>query len=181
VPFEWLVGIRFLREGKAQTTLILAGIGVGVGVIIFLSALITGLQDSIVERTLGTQPHVVVRPQEEAVRQLVRAPGVTVVARMLKPPQRLRTILRWQQTLEEIRRVPGVVAAAPTVNGAAFALRGNANRSVGVRGVDAGSFSRIIDMESKIVAGHFDVEGGKASTRGTSCASRRRTACRRSS
>lgn len=164
MPFEWLVAIRFLREGRTQTALILSGIGVGVGVIIFLSALITGLQDSIVERTLGTQPHVVVRPQEETVRQLVRAPepGGAVVARMLKPPQRLRTILRWQQTLEELRSVEGVTAAAPVVNGAAFALRGNANRSVGVRGVEAGSYARIIDMESKIVSGHFDVEGGKA-------------------
>src|SRR5512146_1579931 len=99
MPFEWIVALRFLREGKAQTLLILSGIGVGVGVIIFLSALITGLQNSIVERTLGTQPHVVVRPQEETVRQLISAPGATIVARMLKPPQRLRTILRWQQTL----------------------------------------------------------------------------------
>ncbi|MFA6957202.1 MAG: ABC transporter permease [Thermoanaerobaculia bacterium] len=162
MPFEWLVAIRFLREGKAQTMLILSGIGVGVGVIIFLSALITGLQQSIIDRTLGTQPHVVVRPQEEMVRQLVRVPGGVVVARMLRPPQRLRTILRWQQTLDEVRAVEGVVAAAPVVNGAAFALRGNANRSVAVRGVEAGSYARIIDMESKIVSGHFDVEGGKA-------------------
>lgn len=162
MPFEWLVGVRFLREGKTQTMLILAGIGVGVGVIIFLSALITGLQYSIIDRTLGTQPHVVVRPQEEAVRRLIDAPGDAVIARMLKPPQRLRTILRWQQTLDEVRLIPGVVAAAPTVNGAAFALRGNANRSVGVRGVDAGSYERIIDMEAKIVAGRFDVEGTKA-------------------
>jgi lipoprotein-releasing system permease protein len=162
MPFEWLVAIRFLREGKTQTMLILSGIGVGVGVIIFLSALITGLQQSIIDRTLGTQPHVVVRPQEEMVRQLVRAPEGVVVARMLRPPQRIRTILRWQQTLDEVREVDGVVAAAPVVNGAAFALRGNANRSVSVRGVEAGSYARIIDMESKIVAGHFDVEGGKA-------------------
>ena len=162
MPFEWLVAIRFLREGKRQTALIFAGIGVGVGVIIFLSALITGLQESIVQRTLGTQPHVVVRPQEESVRQLVRAPEGVVVARMLKPPQRLRTMLRWQQTLAAIRRVDGVAAAAPGALGAAFALRGNANRSVSVRGVEAGSYARIIDIESRIVAGHFDVEGGKA-------------------
>jgi len=162
MPFEWLVAIRFLREGKTQTMLILSGIGVGVGVIIFLSALITGLQQSIIDRTLGTQPHVVVRPQEEMVRQLVRSPDGVVVARMLRPPQRIRTILRWQQTLDEVRAVEGVVAAAPVVNGAAFALRGNANRSVAVRGVEAGSYARIIDMESKIVSGHFDVEGGKA-------------------
>ena len=41
---EWTIATRFLREGKAQSTLILVGIAVGVAVIVFLTALITGLQ-----------------------------------------------------------------------------------------------------------------------------------------
>jgi hypothetical protein len=35
----------------------------GVGVIIFLSALIAGLQQSIIERTLGNQAHVILQPR----------------------------------------------------------------------------------------------------------------------
>ena len=54
MPFEWLVALRFLREGRMQTFLILTGVGVGTSVIVFLSALITGLQESIIQRTLGT-------------------------------------------------------------------------------------------------------------------------------
>lgn len=162
MPFEWVVGIRFLKEGRVQTALILSGIGVGVGVIIFLSALITGLQDSIVERTLGTQPHIVVRPQEESVRQIVDVPGASVAATLYHPPQRLRTILQWQQTLDLVRGIEGVTAASPTVNGAAFALRGNANRSIGIRGVEPESYAAIIDIGPRIVAGRFDLEAGKA-------------------
>jgi len=162
VPFEWVVAIRFLREGRLQTILILSGIGVGVGVIIFLSALITGLQQSIIDRTLGTQAQIVVRPPEEIVRPIIRRPGETVIATLQKPPQRLRSILRWQQVLDAIERVPGVVAAAPTVGGAAFAVRGNANRSIGLRGVDAASYTKIIDIASKMVEGSFDVSGSNA-------------------
>jgi ABC-type lipoprotein release transport system permease subunit len=71
MPFEWFVALRFLREGRMQTVLILLGVSVGVGVIIFLSALITGLQVSLIDKTLGSQAHIVVRPPEEMPRVLV--------------------------------------------------------------------------------------------------------------
>ena len=51
---EWTIAVKFLREGKSQSTLILVGIAVGVAVIVFLTALITGLQG-------GTPPNVVNR------------------------------------------------------------------------------------------------------------------------
>jgi lipoprotein-releasing system permease protein len=47
LPFEWLVALRYLREGRLQTVLILAGVTGGVAVIIFLTTLITQLQASI--------------------------------------------------------------------------------------------------------------------------------------
>ena len=70
MPFELFVAVRYLRDGRLQTLLILTGIGVGVGVIIFLSALIAGLQGSLIERTLGSQPLVVVHPPETMPRRL---------------------------------------------------------------------------------------------------------------
>ena len=53
LPFEWLVALRYLREGRMQTALILSGVVGGVAVIVFLTHLITQLQASIIERTLG--------------------------------------------------------------------------------------------------------------------------------
>ncbi len=38
--------------------MITIGVAVGVAVIVFISALIQGLQSNIVERTLGTQAHI---------------------------------------------------------------------------------------------------------------------------
>ena len=55
MPFDLFVALRYLREGRLQTWLILAGVGVGVGVIIFLSALINGLQKSLIDRNLFHQ------------------------------------------------------------------------------------------------------------------------------
>ena len=47
MPFEWFVALRYMRDAKAQTALILAAVSVGVSVIVFLSALINGLQVSL--------------------------------------------------------------------------------------------------------------------------------------
>src|SRR5689334_8636806 len=62
---ESTITMRFLREGRAQTALILIGIAVGVSVIVFITALIQGLQSNIVERTLGTQAHIKVEAPDE--------------------------------------------------------------------------------------------------------------------
>ena len=163
MPFELLVALRFLREGRVQTLLILSGIGVGVGVIVFLSALITSLQDSLIERTLGTQAHVVVRAPEDVVRPLsTPSADLAVAPRLERPAQRLRSIVAWPQTLELLRGLPEVRAASPTVAGAAFALRGLASRSIALRGVEPASFRRIIDMGPRMTAGEFRVDGPAA-------------------
>jgi lipoprotein-releasing system permease protein len=163
VPFEILVAIRFLREGRIQTLLILSGIGVGVGVIVFLSALISGLQASLIERTLGTQAHVVVRAPEDVVRAITRPSAErAVAARFEQPAQRLRSIVAWPQTLERLRTLPGVRAAAPTAEGPAVALRGLASRSIALRGVEPSSFRRIIDMAPRMIEGEFRVEAAHA-------------------
>ena len=163
MPFEILVAIRFLREGRIQTLLILSGIGVGVGVIVFLSALISGLQSSLIERTLGTQAHVVVRAPEDVVRA-VTLPSAerAVAARFEQPAQRLRSIVAWPQTLELLRTLPGVRAAAPTAEGPGVAQRGLANRSIALRGVEPSSFRRIIDMTPRMTEGEFRVDAAHA-------------------
>lgn len=163
VPFEWLVALRFLREGRLQTLLIVSGVGIGVGVIVFLSALINGLQTSLIERTLGTQAHVVVRPKDEAPRALLRThDGVAVASRTIPPAQRPRSIVRWQQVEATIDELPGVVASAPTVAGSAFAVRGEASRSVAVRGIAPERYLRIVDIERYLTAGTLRLTGAEA-------------------
>lgn len=163
MPFEWIVAIRYLREGRAQSVLILAGVAVGVAVIVFLSALISGLQVSLIDRTLGTQAHIVLKRPDDMPRPLLDRDGpVGVTAHVERPAQRLRSILQWQQVLDSVEREPGVVAVTPTVSGSAFARQGTANRAVLVRGVDPAGFVRIIDVTTKMVAGRFEVTGADA-------------------
>lgn len=161
MPFEWFVALRFLREGRSQTSLILAAVSVGVSVIVFLSALINGLQQNLIEQTLGSQAHVILRPPEEAPRPLDDG-GAAVARTVEKASQRLKSIDQWPEVLTALERLPGVLAVSPTVTGAGFAVRGAAKKPIVVRGVDAERFLGVIDVRARTAQGRFDVSGANA-------------------
>ncbi len=153
------VAVRFLREGGTQSLLILGGAAVGVAVLVFLSALIESLQVSLIDQTLGSQAHVVIRPQEEKVTPVLDGQVLRTVE---QPPQRLRSIEQWPRVLELVTQLPGITAATPTVNGSAQALRGAAQRAISLRGIEPASFDRIIDLESRMVSGVWEVQADNA-------------------
>jgi lipoprotein-releasing system permease protein len=166
---EWFIALRFLRDGRMQSVLIVAGVGVGVAVVVFLSALISGLQANLIAQTLGSQAHIVVRAPEEVARPLrpVDAEGrddqgIAVLARADRPPQRDRSIAGWQQRLATLAATPGVIASAPVASGPAFAQRGNATRAVLVRGTDLTRFTSIVPVDRRLVAGEARLGGRDA-------------------
>lgn len=58
------IGMRFLKKSKGQTLLIIIGIMIGVAVQVFVGSLIDGLQFSLVDGTIGSQPHVTIIDEE---------------------------------------------------------------------------------------------------------------------
>jgi lipoprotein-releasing system permease protein len=159
MPFSWFVALRYLKEGRMQTALILLGVSVGVGVIIFLAALIDGLQSNLIEKTLGSQPHIVVRPQEEIPRILTQSGDPAASVRLEKPAQRLRSINQWQLVAGQIARIPGVTAVSPVVSGAAFAVRGEASKSIALRGCDPELSDRMVSISRHIRQGEYRLTG----------------------
>jgi lipoprotein-releasing system permease protein len=157
LPFEFLVALRFLREGRMQTALILLGVTGGVAVIVFLSQLIAQLQSTIIDRVLGSQAHVVVRPLEEV--NLRARPDLTGTTIIEPRAQRLRSIDQWESIMELAEAQPRVVAVSPVVSGPAFALRGRASKSVALVGVDPDRYRRIVKMDTYMTRGKFQVEG----------------------
>ena len=160
MPISWFLALRFFREGRLQSVLIVVGVSVGVAVMVFLSALIDGLQTSLVAQTLGTQAHVVVRPPDEVARpMLASSDAVAIAARVERTAQRARSIVGWQQVVDGLAAMPAVTAVSPTVSGPAVALRGNANRAVVLYGVDPDRFASIYPIRQRMVAGRFEPGG----------------------
>jgi lipoprotein-releasing system permease protein len=159
---ETTLALRFLREGRTQSLLILVGIAVGVSVIVFISALIAGLQSNIVDRTLGTQAHIRIEAPEEINRV---APGDGNTTRLvLETPraQRLRSINNWQEVQLTLDSLPDVKAVSPVISGPAFAQRGSAVKSVALVGMDPARYQRIIPIGDDVIAGQLRVGAGDA-------------------
>ena len=162
LPFELLIALRFLREGRMQTLLIVGGVSIGVAVIIFLTALIMGLQSSIIQRTLGSQAHIVIRPPEEVNVPVLDRSHEDIAAAVQKRAQRLRSIDQWEAVLRQAERTAGVVDVSPMVSGPAFATRGTASKSVALLGIDPDRYEKIVKIREYMVAGDFRVQGTDA-------------------
>jgi lipoprotein-releasing system permease protein len=156
MPFEWVVALRFLREGRLQTALIIGGAAAGVAVVLFITALVQGLQANTIKRVLGTQAHIVIRPTEEVARPQREARAGELAAPHIEArAQRLRSIDQWQALEPLLDAMPGVTAVSPMVSGPAFALRGDASKSIAIFGIDPARYDRIVAIGEKLTAGAF--------------------------
>ena len=161
--FEWQVAMRFLREGRMQSLLIVAGVAAGVAVITYIAALISGLQANTVDKTLGTQAHISLRAPEDVVTAIPAAVAGAVVLGDTQPrAQRLRSVANWQQLVPVLEKVQGVTAVSPMVSGSGLALRGEASQSIALMGVELDRYQRIVNLREKIVAGTWGLQPGDA-------------------
>jgi lipoprotein-releasing system permease protein len=161
--FEWRVALRFLREGRMQTVLIVVGVAAGVAVIAYISALVTGLQGNTLSKTLGAQAHVTIRSPDEEVRSAATLPAGTLSITQVQPrAQRLRTVENWQALLPLLEADPGIAGVSPLVSGSGLALRGEASQAIALMGIDLDRHDQVIGLRGKTVEGRPGLEPGEA-------------------
>jgi lipoprotein-releasing system permease protein len=162
--FERRVAVRFLREGRMQSLLIIVGVAAGVAVVAYISALISGLQSNTLEKTLGAQAHVNISPLEDTVASArAELPAGTTVLQQTQPrAQRPRSLGEWQSLVPLLEALPGVAAVSPMVAGAGLAVRGQAQKSIALVGVDLDRYDRIVNLRRKVVAGTARLGPGEA-------------------
>lgn len=161
--FERRVAMRFLREGRMQTLLIIVGVAAGVAVIAYISALINGLQTSTLTKTLGAQGHITVRSLDDVVLSAALPPsGATLFTETQPRAQRLRSVVNWQTLVPVLEAMPAISDVSPMVSGAGLALRGEATQSIALLGVDLDRYDRIVGLRSKVVSGVASLAPGDA-------------------
>lgn len=160
--FERQVAIRFLREGRIQTLLIIVGVAAGVAVFAYISALVEGLQNNTLEKTLGTQAHITLSAPDDVVIP-ARSPitGATVLVQTLPRGQKPRSVGNWQSLVPALKALPQVIAVSPTVAVAGLAVRGEAAKSVSLTGVELDPYDRIVKLRSKVVVGQARLGPGE--------------------
>jgi lipoprotein-releasing system permease protein len=122
-PFEWQVGWRYTRSGRAGrrngfisfiSGVSMIGIGLGVAALIIVLSVMNGFQKEVRDRMLSVIAHV----------ELFDAAG--------------RALDDWQATAGLAKQVPQVQGAAPFVTAQALLARGDEVRGAVIRGIDPG-------------------------------------------
>ncbi|WP_426306286.1 ABC transporter permease [Acidovorax facilis] len=161
--FELRVALRFLREGRMQTVLIIVGVAAGVAVIAYISALISGLQSNTLAKTLGAQAHITLRAPDDLVVPAAPAlPGTAALTETQPRAQRLRSVANWQALVPLLERLPEVAGVSPMVSGSGLALRGEASQAIALMGVDLDRYDRVVGLRSKVVSGTARLSPGEA-------------------
>ena len=162
--FERRVAVRFLREGRMQTLLIIVGVAAGVAVVAYISALITGLQANTLNKTLGAQAHLSISPLDDVVLSAgdPASAGTAVLDQTQPRAQRPRSLANWQALVPLLQALPEVSTVSPMVAGAGLALRGEAQKSIALLGVELDRYDRIVNLRSKVVAGAARLGPGEA-------------------
>ena len=154
---EWRIALRFLADNPLQTLLISVAISVGAAVIVFITALMMGLQNNVIDKTLGTQAHIRI----EATRQhniLSATPEGTYIWTLESPrAQNLQTINNWQEVRDALDKYPVLNTVSPLISGPAFAQKGTARASIALMGIDPERYAGIIQLKEYLQEGRFSV------------------------
>jgi lipoprotein-releasing system permease protein len=153
LPFEWITAVRFLREGRLQTLFIIGGIAIGVGVIVFMSAMLAGLEANFIKRVLTSQPQIQLLTPNQVARPLRDRGHDIEDAVVQRPSQRVISIDQWPKIRSQMLAMPEVTAVSPTILGSVLAVRGDASRAITLSGVEPDSYFKIVKVPDYVVAG----------------------------
>lgn len=126
------IALRFLKTSPAQSVLIAAGISVGIATQVFVGSLITSLQASLVEQTIGSTPHVTVQAREDG------------------EPVRIDDRV-WRVVAEDARVEPGAAVAVRVTN--ALASDGEQSATLVLKGGDLDGLDAIYRLRERAVSG----------------------------
>lgn len=141
MPFELHIAIRYLLAKRKQafisviSLISIVGVAVGVAAVVIALAVMTGLQQELRDRILGSNPHVYVS----------RVGGVD----------------DYLAEVARLRQVPGVLGAAPAVLGQALISAGRGANPVQIKGVDPALEASVTDVQRAMQAGRLDALGNR--------------------
>ena len=156
--FELDLALRHLRAGGSQTLLILGGVAMAVTLVIFISCLIGGLQQNIVETVTGPIAHVTLQAPERVTRVLDEIPGRPDALVVATREQRLwqpDTIDQCNCLAARIVTFDHVTVVSPAVTGQALITQAGTERSVRVVGAPPAEQDRIAGLQEDILRGDY--------------------------
>jgi lipoprotein-releasing system permease protein len=140
LPFSLFMALRYLKPKRTFvsliTTIAIAGVTLGVAVLLLVISVMTGFQKQLEEKVLAFEAHLVV--------------GTTTL------------LENWQEALEQTSHTRGVTAGAPFVIGPVILQFGEERLTPNIRGVDPQLEEGVTDIKSQIAEGELNLTGDHA-------------------
>src|SRR2546427_12278707 len=136
VPFELHIALRYLFARRKQAFIsvisLISTLGVTVGVmaLVIALALMTGLQNELRDRIVGSNPHVYV--------------------------WNVKGIVDYHAEVEMLRQVPHVIGPAPAILGQGLISASRATQPVEVKGIDSVLEQQVTDINQPVQKGSIE-------------------------
>jgi len=127
------IAVRFLSSNKGQTILIALGIAIGISVQIFIGSLITGLQKSLVDTTIGNAAQISVVSDADD-RLIEKYEPIAAAA---------------------LRREPRLTAISPVLDQPGLIIDGDRSNSILMRGFDFVRAESVYEFSKRLVVGRL--------------------------
>lgn len=145
LPFEWALSLRYLKAKRQQifisliTWISVGGVAVGVMALIVVLAVMSGFEDVLKHKIVGTNAHVVVLQLDS------------------------HRLTDYEQVLERVRRAPHVIAVAPFVYSQVMLSSRTNAMGVVIRGIEPTREQLVTDLIKNIREGGLERLGEEAS------------------
>jgi lipoprotein-releasing system permease protein len=133
-PFEWMIAARYLRAKRQESFISvislfsLIGIALGVATLIIVMSVMNGFKVELLKSILGLSGHVTIQSE-------------------------MGNLSHYDVVTSRILKVPGVVRAAPIVDGQVMASQNNENTGVIVQGIRGEDLARVTELTGKLREG----------------------------
>lgn len=143
-PFSLFLALRYLKPKRTFVSVItlvsILGVTLGIMVLILVISVMTGFDHQLRDKVIGFEPSIVVSPTADS------------------------PMYDWRPIIKKVRATPGVVAAAPFVQGPVIAEYHGRILTPLIRAIDPKAEKSVNDLEKFVRPGDgkFDLNGEKA-------------------
>ena len=136
MPYELFIGLRYLKAKRKSTfisiitVISVAGVALGVMALIVVLAVMTGFEEDLKEKILGTNAHIVVLKSTGGIEN-------------------------YEKMMDELKKTDGVVAATPFIYNQVMLSTGRNVSGVVLRGVDVETDPTVTNLSKSLVEGNL--------------------------
>lgn len=157
---RWFISTRYFTAHKRQSLVCIGGVTISVTMFIAMVAMMNGFSDKFIIETVESSGHITIHdePREKETQILERFtphPDALLAIDRTKPREHVKQIKNPSGLIAQLRRMRGIVAAAPEVTGEAIASYGTKNVNMQIIGIEPEQQQRVTTIGKDLKEGSF--------------------------